>query len=220
MPRARYVVKEFPNLSHGKIGDVGAGFGLFLEEIGKIWGNARLVAIEPSFEMATLLKQKGIDVIAKMFENVDGLTEGNFDLLTSFELFEHLYNPQEFLFKAIELLNDNGLFILTTLNGQGFDMQVLWQDSKSFSPPQHLNFFNTQSIKKVFEECGFEVISVTTPGKLDWDIVEGMYSSGNINTNRFWKMVCGCNHNVKSELQKWITDSNLSSHMMVVARKK
>lgn len=58
LPRARYVVKEFPNLSHGKIGDVGAGFGLFLEELAKIWTNARLVAIEPSLEMAALLEKK------------------------------------------------------------------------------------------------------------------------------------------------------------------
>ena len=63
---------------------------------------------------------------------------------------------------------------MTTLNGLGFDIQQLWEQSKSISPPHHLNFYNTKSISLLLESSGFEIVEIATPGKLDWDIVEGM----------------------------------------------
>ena len=38
------------------------------------------------------------------------------------------------------------LFIFITLSSTGVDIQGLWENSKSVSPPHHLNFFNPYSI--------------------------------------------------------------------------
>ncbi len=219
-PRAKEIADSFPALCHGKIGDIGAGFGLFLEELKKIWINADIIAIEPSEEMSEICKNKGITVISKMVENVDVQTEGNFDLLTSFELFEHLYDPKAFLNQVRNLLKKDGYLVFTTLNGDGFDIRLLWEKSKSFSPPQHLNFFNPNSIRIVLEECGFITEQITTPGRLDWDIVEGNYHKNHIELDRFWKLVADCDDKVKENLQQWISENGLSSHMRVVARRK
>lgn len=216
-PRAKFITERFSQLSRGKIGDIGAGFGLFLEELKKIWPESALVAIEPSVDMADICRNRGLEVCPRAIENVK---EGEFDLLTSFELFEHLYEPKTFAEKAWELLKPGGHLVLTTLSGEGFDIQVLWEKSKSVSPPHHLNFFNPTSIKVLLEKVGFNIESIETPGKLDWDIVENMHVKEKVEIGRLWKLLSTKSESVKESFQKWISKNNLSSHMRVIAFKK
>ena len=217
-PRAEQISQKFSEFKNGRIGDIGAGFGLFLEELRKIWGNAEYVTIEPSVEMAKICLDKGFKVIQNMLEDINGWDE-KFDILTSFELFEHLYNPDNFLKKVNKLLKKDGYFLMTTLNVQGFDIQLLWEKSKSVSPPHHLNFFNPDSIKYLMERNNFKVISIETPGKLDWNIVEGMVKKENVEIDRFWQLIIEKDEETKNQFQQWLVKNNLSSHMMVEAKK-
>ncbi len=218
IPRAREFADEFPEYRDKRIGDIGAGFGLFLEELKKIWPEADLYAIEPSVDMVRICRDKGLKVIPKMFEDLKE-DDGKFNFLCSFELFEHLNNPKFFLEKANGVLETGGKILITTLNGKGFDIQLLWEKHKNVTPPHHLNFINPCSIKMLLEECGFEVERITTPGRLDWDIVEKMIENGNANMGRWWNTVCASGEKVKAELQEWISRNNLSSHIRVIARK-
>lgn len=218
-PRAEYVRDTFPQKSRGVIGDIGAGFGLFLEELGKFWSAARLIAIEPAKEMVDICDEKCLEVIPCAIENVAGW-DGQFDLLTSFELFEHLHAPGEFLRKAWHLLRPTGHLLLTTLNGEGFDIQVLWEKSKSVVPPHHLNFFNPRSLVMLLQANNFTVDKVDTPGVLDWDITEGMYRNEGVEPGRFWRLIAErAEQATKDSLQAWISESGFSSHMRLMASK-
>ncbi len=219
LPRAEYVRDTFDEKSIGTVGDIGAGLGLFLEELQKFWPHCRLMAIEPSIEMADTCQGKGLEVIPSSIGDVSDW-DGQFDLLTSFELFEHLYNPSDFLKKVWNLLRPGGHLFLTTLNGGGFDIQVLWEKSKSVTPPHHLNFLNPQSIAILLQKNGFVVEGIDTPGKLDWDIVESMYREDTVELGRFWKLVAEkASPERKSDLQTWISASGFSSHMRIMASK-
>jgi SAM-dependent methyltransferase len=218
-PRAEFVRGKFPRMTRGVIGDIGAGFGIFLEEMGKFWPAARLIAIEPSAEMADICEKKKLEVIPCGIEEVTGRDE-EFDLLTSFELMEHLHKPADCLQKARHLLRPGGYLLLTTLNGEGFDIQILWEKSKSVTPPHHLNFFNPGSLSRLLKENGFTVEKVDTPGQLDWDIVEGMYRNEGIDPGRFWTTLAErATPAAKESLQTWIAESGISSHMRIIARK-
>jgi len=218
-PRAEYISKTLPELSEGQIGDIGSGFGLFLEEIAKFFPHVKSIAIEPSPRQAEICRSKGLHVLCCALEEVKNL-EGKFDLFTAFELFEHLYDPYDFLNRVKVLLKPGGYFLMTTLNARGFDIQLLWEKSKSVFPPHHLNFFNPTSIRNLLKRLDFEIVEISTPGKLDWDIVEGMILKENIHINRFWHMLAGNdNQEVKEALQKWITNNNLSSHMRILVKK-
>lgn len=217
-PRAKYVSDLFPELAAGMVGDIGAGFGLFLEELAHLWPTARLVAVEPSPRMANICQRKGLDIIACAVEELQG-RDDQFDLLTSFELFEHLCDPNIFLQQAWRLLRPGGHLVLTTLNGQGFDIQVLWEMSKSVVPPHHLNFFTPKSLSMLLRANNFIVEKVDTPGELDWDIVEGMYRNEGVEISRFWKLIEKQPQSTKDNLQSWIAESMLSSHIRVIATK-
>jgi len=220
-PRAKYISSKFTdNLPAMRIGDIGAGFGLFIEELQKINNyNLNLEAIEPSKDMAALCREKGILVNENMLENLVGKIE-KYDLLTSFELFEHLHDPLVFLKDCYELLNPGGFIFLTTLNGHGFDIQVLWEESNSIFPPHHLNFFNPISMDKIMSSVGFDNIEITTPGELDIDIVHNAYKNRKSNIPRFLSSLYSySSDDVLINFQKFIQDNNLSSHMRVMAQK-
>lgn len=218
-PRAEYVSELLKENRKWVVGDIGAGFGLFLEELRKILPDSSYIAIEPSVEMAEICKAKGLEVNCLFLEEIEGM-ENEFDLLTAFELIEHLHKPALFLKKAHSLLKPGGHFLLTTLNSRGFDILLLWDKSKSIAPPHHLNFFNPDSLKHLMEKIGFEIVEVSTPGKLDWDIVEGMIKNEGVDCGRFWNMLAVQeSEECKRELEEWISRNNLSSHMRILAKK-
>lgn len=218
-PRAEYIKQIFSTNTKKVIGDIGAGFGLFLEELRKIRPDDSYIAIEPSLEMAEICHRKGLEVKNACLEDINDMKE-SFDLLTAFELVEHLFDPTAFFKKAYFLLKPRGHIVITTLNSQGFDILLLWGKSKSITPPHHLNFFNPYSAKKLLDKIGFEIIEISTPGKLDWDIVEGMIKNEGVDLGRFWDLlVKEGSQEGKKDLQDWISKNGLSSHVRILARK-
>ena len=113
-------------------------------------------------------------------------------------------------------MSSGDIFIFTTLSGTGIDIQGLWKDSKSVSPPHHLNFFNPHSIKLLIEN-NYKVLQITTPGKLDFDI---MSNNKELIKDRFLRTIIKhTTDDEKLEWQKFISDSKFSSHIMICCQK-
>ena len=227
-PRARTVMEKVGKYLAGSgaagpgwIGDIGAGYGVFCEEIKKVSPRTDVFAVEPSPELARVCQGKGLAVVPKFLEDavradlpVGPDARGTF---TSFELLEHVQAPGAFLDSCRRLLRPGDLFILTTLNGLGLDIQVLWEKSKSVHPPHHINFFNPRSIKLLMEKVGFQAVEISTPGKLDVSILEN--SLGKVFSDRFWThFLAQLGEDGKDRFQQFVSDQGLSSHMMVVAQ--
>lgn len=198
--------------------DIGGGYGVFMEEYLKI-NNLKHLIIEPSKFLSSICREKNLNVKERFLEDIEKseLPDAQ-KAYVSFELFEHLHNPKKFLETLYSLMYKDDLFIFTTLSGMGIDIQTLWEDSKSISPPMHLNFFNPKSVSILLESLGFEVLEVSTPGQLDINIMEN-----NIDKlkDRFWKNILEYSTDVeKNNMQKFIVDQKLSSHMMITCKKK
>ena len=218
-PKARMILKTLENYaasSHVLI-DIGGGYGLFAEEIKKLCAQSPIV-IEPGPHLAAACRQKSLKVIEKFLEDINpGDLPNSPKVFVSFELFEHLHDPGFFLQQLNNLMSSGDLFIFTTLSGTGVDILALWDESKSVTPPHHLNFFNPFSIVLLLERHGFEDLEVTTPGKLDIDILINNRASIK---DRFWKTFATiASNSEKSAWQELIATSGWSSHMMVVCRK-
>jgi hypothetical protein len=197
--------------------DIGGGYGLFAEEIRSLLGTNPIV-IEPAPHLAAVCREKDLFVIEKFLEDVEvsDIPAGP-RAFVSFELFEHLHDPALFLNHLNGLMASGDLFIFTTLSGTGVDIQALWEDSKSIMPPHHLNFFNPYSIRTLLERCSLEPVDISTPGKLDIDILA---NNRHLIKDRFWKtLVSGSSETERQKWQEFISASGCSSHMMVVCRK-
>ena len=197
--------------------DIGGGYGLFAEEMREVSGGSILV-IEPSHHLANACRDKSLLVIEEFLEHVGAIDlPSGPKVFVSFELFEHLHSPASFLKHLGTLMGKGDLFLFTTLSGLGVDIQVLWENSKSISPPHHLNFLNPSSVRLLLDRIGMETLEITTPGRLDVDIlVNNLHHI----KDQFWRsFALSATETVREEWQRLIAASGWSSHMMVICRK-
>ena len=131
-----------------------------------------------------------------------------------------MYDPKFFLKKIYKLLNKNGIFYFTTLNGMGFDIQMLGKNSNSIYPPYHINFFNPQSIEILLKKIGFKIIFIDTPGELDLSIVENNQQLLSGEKKDFIKCVIkNTSKKYRLQFQNYLKENKLSSHMRIVVKK-
>jgi SAM-dependent methyltransferase len=199
--------------------DVGAGFGIFVDEWRKCSSEAQFLAIEPSVSLANECRSKGIEVFEGIVENVVG-HDNSADLVTCFEVLEHVYDPLSFLQVLKRLVRPGGYVFVSTLCIDGFDLQVLWDNSKQISPPHHINFLSVEGFEKLFQRAGLTDITVTTPGQLDVDIVRNAYRHAPelLKGQRFLSNLLE-NDSSAIALQDFLVQQRLSSHAWVMGRK-
>ena len=217
-PKAKQILSilDSHSATHHSVIDVGGGYGLFAEEVIKL-GHKSVIVIEPGPLLADACRSRGLKVIEKFLENVDStdLPESP-KAFVSFELFEHLYDPESFFSHLRNQMKSGDLFIFTTLSGMGVDIQVLWEHSRSVYPPHHLNFFNPDSIQLLLKRCGFAVVEIETPGQLDMDILK---NNSHLIQDRFWKtLVEKASAEELDAWQKFIVQQKRSSHMRVICK--
>lgn len=197
--------------------DIGGGYGIFAEEYQRAT-NHEVIVIEPSPSLARASRERGLRVVEEFMEDLkpEDLPKEP-KAFTSFELFEHLHNPKEFLSILLQIMDAGDLFVFSTLSGHGLDILELWEKSQAISPPHHLNFLNPSSVSILLKRVGLECLDVTTPGRLDVDILD---NNRHLLTNRFWKtFLTHATEEAKALLQEAIRLSGWSSHMLVTCRK-
>lgn len=208
------------NIPKGILVEVGAGFGTFATLAIQSGVFSKVVAVEPTPEMAQACRERSVKVINKRIEDIRNDIEGA-NIIVSFEAIEHFFEPRLFLQQASRLLTPGGLLVLSCPNGQGFDISVLGAVALAVDP-EHINFFNPQSLSRLVESCGFDVLEVITPGRLDAEfvrtaILEGKYD---VSDNPFLKRVLVDEWDrLGWPFQKFLAQHDLSSHMWMAARK-
>jgi 2-polyprenyl-3-methyl-5-hydroxy-6-metoxy-1,4-benzoquinol methylase len=221
-PRVQKVIdicQKF-NISTNTILEVGAGFGIFCEEIQQTGIFKRVIGVEPTPDLAQTCRDRGIEIIEKPIELIS-FGKDSIDVIVNFEVIEHLFSPREFVVKCYELLSNSGIFILTCPNVKGFDIVTLG-DKSSTVDNEHINLFNINSLTSLLESCSFEVIEKTTPGKLDAELVRNKIISGEFDAsdNPFLELILIEEWESKGEaFQNFLSENNLSSNMLLVARK-
>ena len=200
--------------------DVGSGYGMLLDEAQATGQFADVVGIEPNKEFASLCIQRGFKVINKYAEDLQS-DDISAHVATCFEVLEHVYSPYKFLTSIRKGLCVGGRLLLTTLTATGFDIQVLWEDSKSITPPHHLNIMSVDGIRRLMERSGYRVIKIETPGELDLDIVVNTYrESEGIQRSRFVNLLMSQdNDQINDAFQRFLQQNLLSSHIRVVAER-
>jgi 2-polyprenyl-3-methyl-5-hydroxy-6-metoxy-1,4-benzoquinol methylase len=202
--------------------EIGCAFGTFCVEMQSRNKFKRIVGVEPTPGLAETSRQKGIEVIEEVIENINFDEDERFDVVVNFEVIEHIFSPKDLILQSKKLLKKNGLFIVTCPNGKGFDFQVLGEKCNSIDH-EHLNYFNPKSLGILLESCGFEVLESITPGKLDAELVRNKVLEGefDLHNQPFLQQVLMDEWESKGQaFQNFISDSGLSSNLWIIARNK
>lgn len=198
--------------------DVGAGHGILLEELKKFYTYSHLYAIEPGSEMADICRSKGFSVLQKSAEESQQWAEIA-ELVTCFEVIEHVFEPKSLVQAIYHLVKPSGFCLVTGLSGDGFDIQVLGRESKSIFPPHHLNFMSIKGLDMLFRSVGFKEVEITTPGKLDVDIVLNCFKAHEAQIPLFARTILSRDEKTRQGFQQFLAEHQLSSHVWILAKK-
>jgi len=208
------------NISHNTVIDVGAGYGIFLEEWKIKHPENSVYAVEPGAKLADTCREKGIKTLEALAEHA-GLWKNKGELTTCFEVIEHVHSPLNFIKSLKSLTSPGGHVLVSGLGVEGYDIQVLWEQSKSISPPHHINFMSVRGFEILFERAGFTDIDVLTPGELDTEIVSKAISTslGLAKSNRFAALLATKSESAQKDFQELLKKYRMSSHVWVFAKR-
>lgn len=207
------------NITVERLIDVGAGYGIFLDEWRKVSPGTQVLAVEPSESLAAECRSKGFDVVEEIAENISGYNDYA-DLVVCFEVLEHVYDPLSFVQTLSRLVKPGGYVFVSTLCVDGFDIQMLWEKSNSIFPPHHINFLSVAGFESLFSRAGLVEIDVATPGQLDVDIVRNAVKREPdlMDGHRFLRRLVA-EQNVAVNFQEFLAANRLSSHAWVIGQR-
>lgn len=145
----------------GRLLDVGCSTGLFLSAATSAGFHA--TGVEFSRGSATFARQHfGLDVIDGDIHAVVA-SNASYDILTMFDVIEHVPDPARDMRKAWQLLKPGGLFILSTPNLDGLFPQWSLKVAQQLDywphpePPHHLYQFSVATLSAMLNKAGFEM---------------------------------------------------------------
>jgi SAM-dependent methyltransferase len=88
-----------------------------------------------------------------------------FDVITMFDVFEHLQDPLGDMKKLTTLLKDDGVIIIATGNTRSLAARVFRRRWTFFIPPQHIFFFNRLNVTTLLRKAGLRPVRWFSVGK-------------------------------------------------------
>ena len=84
-------------------------------------------------------------------------------MITCFDVLEHVYDPREFLTKALQWLKPGGIFYSMMPNIDSWEAGIFGSYWFGLEMPRHLSHFSPSSLRYLMTEVGFTEVLVKTP---------------------------------------------------------
>lgn len=139
----------------GRLIDIGCYTGLFLD-LARERGWETL-GVEPSRWAAERAKEKGLTVLNCSLRQAD-LPSESFDVVTLWDVIEHLHDPLGALKKIRRILRPGGTLGLSTMNAGSFFAKALGRSWPWFMR-MHLYYFTPGTMTQMLKAAGFEVVA-------------------------------------------------------------
>lgn len=115
--RHEIVLKLASNYQPDSVLDVGCGDGVFTKAIASAASATEVQGIEIAETSVKAARDGGLDAYQCDIDSEDfPFDDGNFEAVTALEVFEHLFNPDNFLQETRRVLKPGGKLILSTPN--------------------------------------------------------------------------------------------------------
>jgi 2-polyprenyl-3-methyl-5-hydroxy-6-metoxy-1,4-benzoquinol methylase len=142
--------------NHGRILDIGAGIGAFLNEMkGKGWD---IEGIEPDYGARQQAKNLfAIDL--KPTPELQHIPHDSFDAITLWHVLEHVESLQDYVALLKQLLKKNGKIFIAVPNYSSLDADLYGNRWAAYDVPRHLYHFTPRSIEVLVQKHGMKIIA-------------------------------------------------------------
>lgn len=142
--------------SKGTLLDVGSAQGYFLSYV-KHHSGWNAIGIEPNQAAANRARQKyGLNIIDNDIEKVDFRGQ-TFDVITMWDVLEHLSDPSFVLKKLKSQLKPDGILVLRLPNLSSLDAKWFGKCWAGYDSPRHLFVFNISNLEILLKQTGFRI---------------------------------------------------------------
>lgn len=134
--------------------DVGCGDGAFLDLAREAGLGA--VGVELNVKAAEECQRKGHEVFTSPLSELAGDTRGpRYDLVTLFQVLEHVPDPAEFLSQAADLLRPGGFVAVAVPNDRGI-YRICPREPHEW-PPHHISRWRQKDLRNLAQRAGLQV---------------------------------------------------------------
>ena len=140
----------------GRLLDVGCSTGLFLNEMRR-YGEWDLYGVETSPDAARYARERfGLNVYEGQLEAAP-LDAGSFDMITLWDVLEHLPDPGAALDQIARLLGPQGRVIISAPNLDSIDARLFGPWWTGIDPPRHFSVFRRRDLARLLADHGLAV---------------------------------------------------------------
>ena len=174
--RYRELLRSFePERHTNKLLDVGCGSGMFLEEARtRGWD---VSGTEYGEGPRALARSRGLHVVRAPVTD-QTFVANSFDVVTAFEVFEHVRDPRHEATVITEVLRPGGLLYCTTPNFNSLSRRVLGPRWSIIEYPEHLWYFTASTICQWLRRFGFVAEKTWSSGVSVTRLRESMHDPG------------------------------------------
>ncbi len=141
--------------------DLGCGRGYFMDEAKNQGWNTE--GIDYSNKIVAYAREKlKLNVIKS---DIYKFTSKNkYQLITMNQVIEHVLDIDKLLEKIVSLLEPGGFIYIATPNIQSASARVFGNEFEYLIPPEHINYFSIETLKKLLAKYNFRVLGASTWG--------------------------------------------------------
>jgi 2-polyprenyl-6-hydroxyphenyl methylase/3-demethylubiquinone-9 3-methyltransferase len=165
--------------------DVGCGAGLLCEPLARL--GAKVTGIDAAPEVIKVAREHASAVALEIDYRVADVLEleGQFDLVTSMEVIEHVADPAAFIGALTKRLAPDGLFILSTPNATGWSRLMMITIGEGLGQiPKGTHdfdrFITPERMKLLLADAGLRCLDVEG---IAWSPTRGLHLSDDVRLN-------------------------------------
>jgi 2-polyprenyl-3-methyl-5-hydroxy-6-metoxy-1,4-benzoquinol methylase len=154
-------IEKMATLPGRKLLDVGCYTGVFLDIAAangwEAWG------VDPSRWAVEQARSRGLNVVEGTLASADW-PDGAFDVVTMWDVIEHVGDPLGELRQAWRVLRPGGLAVVHTMDIDSLFSRILggrWP----WLMEMHIYYFSQRTLKVMLEQAGFQVIRIEPQGR-------------------------------------------------------
>lgn len=147
----------------GKLLDVGCATGNFLYEMSKYDG-WQVMGVEPDHYASNYARERlGLDVRTCTFQEAN-LPPDTFDVVTMWNVLEHLHYPMAGLAEVSRILKTGGWFVFSVPNLEGLGVKLFGPLWMGWEMPRHLYLFPRSTLVRMLREVGLKMVDTVCLG--------------------------------------------------------